>query len=421
MVKEFFLFLLFICASFWVSSQNSFSYDDYELDTNNASFGIRSEAYNNSNALTSSILNTVLYGGYISVEERQRILERTKPTNSTGSIFNTSIFYIQKLDSLFGKEITDVSGFINVADRQENLSVFSKSAAQLVLFGNKQFAGESVRLTPLDFNRLHYTQFQIGFTKSFHSGNKFQIGLSFLYGQTNQSSNTERLNLLVSEYGDRIGADAELSFYQTDRNHTQFMAYNGAGASIDLAGSFKLQLLNDSTNSAKFHISIQDFGFIQWHGSSSEIKADTFYTYEGIYVQNVFNPNSISSGSNPQEIFDSVSTVSNKPYTTFIPSTIRFYLEQRYRDWKFTIGGAQRLNAFYYPFFYGKARYHLNETWLIGGQINYGGYGLLGGGLEIQYISPKYNIKLGSSNVEGFIAPTKIAGQNIYVMLSYKI
>jgi hypothetical protein len=413
--------MLFILSYGWVNGQSVFTNSDFELDTNKVTFGIRSEAYNNSNAITSSILNTVLYGGYISVEERQRIIGRTKSTNNTGSILNTSIFYVRRIDSLFGKETSNISFFLNIADRQENLSIFSQNAAQLILFGNKQFAGESVRLTPFDFNRIHYSQFQIGLTKSFKSGNKFQVGLSFLYGQSNQNSNTERLNLLISKYGDRIGTDTELSIFQTDQNNTNFMSYNGAGASIDLSGVFNLQLLNDTTNTAKFHISIQDFGVIQWHASSTEIKADTFYTYEGIYVQNVFDPNSITSGSNPKEIFDSISTVTHKSHTTFIPSTIRFYLEQRYNNCLFTIGGAQRLNAFYYPFFYGKAGYYFNPKWLLSGQINYGGYGLLGGGLEIQYITPKYNFKLGSTNLEGFIAPTKIAGQSIYFLLSYKI
>ncbi|UTW67299.1 hypothetical protein KFE94_04065 [bacterium SCSIO 12643] len=402
-------------------SQITFDDSDYNLDTNKITIGIRSEAYNNSNALNSMVLNTALFGGYISREDRAHMASKLRATNNTGSYLNNSIFYSQRIDSLFGSEVSKLSFHVNLADKQENLSVFSENAALLSFYGNKQYAGESVRLTPFDFNQIHYSKFQLGISKEFKSGNKFNVGIAFLYGQNNRRSEVERLNLIVSENGDLIGTDAELSIFETDRGNTGFFNYNGAGTSIDMSGVFNLHLLSDSTHPAKFHVSIQDFGFIQWHATSSEISADTFYTYDGIHFQNIFDPNAINTGGNPIEIIDSISTTTLKSFTTFVPATIRFYLQQDFNQWTFAIGGMQRINAFYYPFFYGKAGYHFNSSWLLSGQLNYGGYGGLGGGLEIQYITPKYNFKLGSTNIEGFIAPTKIAGQSIYFLLSYKI
>jgi len=418
--KKLFIILFFLAPIFGFS-QITFDDSDYDLDTNKIVFGIRSEAFNNSNALNASVLNSALFGGYISREDRAHMASKLRATNNTGSYLNNSIFYSQRVDSLFGSEVSKLSFHINLADRNENLSMFSENAALLSFYGNKQYAGKSVRLTPFDFNQIHYSQFQLGISKEFKSGNKFQVGVSFLYGQNNRRSEVERLNLIVSEYGDLIGTDAELSIFETERNNTGFLKYNGAGISMDMSGIFNLQLLSDSTHPAKFHVSIQDFGFIQWHASSTEISADTFYTYDGVHFQNIFDPNAINTGGNQIEIIDSISTTERKSFTTFVPSTIKFYLRQDFNQWTFTIGGMQRINAFYYPFFYGKAGYHLNSSWLLSGQMNYGGYGGLGGGLEIQYITPKYNIKLGSTNIEGFIAPTKIAGQSIYFLLSYKI
>ena len=402
-------------------SQSVFSTDDFVLDSNKMVFGIRSEVYNNSNSLTAVILNSAFYGGYISREDRQHILSRTREVNNSGVFWNNSLFFAHRIDTLFGKKRDNLSHFVNINDKQENMALFSKNATELLLFGNKSFAGKSAALTPLSFKSFHYTQFQWGLSKTYESGNYFSVGVSFLYGQTNKNLKTDRFDVLVSEYGDRISVDADFMLQESDINNTQFMAYNGAGASIDFVTKFKMNLLKDSSNLATFHFSVTDLGFISWNGTSTETKADTFYTYNGVTVDKIFNPSASTSGNQPNEIWDSVSTQRKTSYITIIPSTIHFYLEQEFKKWNFKLGGAHRLNAFYYPFFYGKAGRFLTDKILLSGQLNYGGYGNFGGGLEIKYITPTFDIKLGSTNLEGFITPTKLAGQSVYLQMRFKL
>lgn len=414
------IFLLFTTSLLgW--SQGTFNADDFDLDTNNFVFGIRSEAYSNSTSLTATVLNAAFSGGYISPENKENILKRTNSINNLALYWNTSLFFSQRVDSLFGKKKTNLAYFVNIADRQENLALFSENASNLILFGNKQFASQSVSLIPLEFNQFQYKQLQIGINQEFSTGSFFSIGLSFLYGQSNTNGTSDRLDILTSQYGDRLSTDAQFVIQQTEQNNTEFMNYSGAGASLDFVGKFDMYLLPDSANPATFHFSVKDVGFIHWHATSIETEIDTFYSYNGLYVENIFDPNSTMSGDNPQDIFDSIVTKKNTAYTTVIPTTIHFYLEQAWRKWKFTLGGSHRINAYYYPYFYGKTGYLVRDKWMFSGQMNYGGYGKLGGGLEVKYITPKYNLRLGSSNIEGFIAPTKWAGQSIYVLLSFRI
>jgi hypothetical protein len=420
-VKTLSAILLIVSTSLIGFSQSSFNADDFDLDTSNFVFGVRSEAYSNSTSLTATVLNATFTGGYITPENKANILSRTQPINNSAMYWNTSLFFSQRIDSLFGKKKSKLAYFVNIADRQENLALFSENATLLILNGNKQFAGQSVSLLPLEFNQFQYKQFQVGINKRSSTGSYFSIGLSFLYGQKNTTGTSDQLDVLTSEYGDRLSTDAQFIIQQTEQNNTAPFNYNGVGASLDFVGKFDMYLLPDSTNPATFHFSVKDMGFINWHATSQETEIDTFYSYNGLYVENIFDPNSNISGDNPQDIFDSIVTKKNNAYTTIIPTTIHFYLEQYWNKWNFTLGGSHRINAYYYPYFYGKVGYLVRDKWMFSGQLNYGGYGNLGGGAEVKYITPNYNIRLGSSNLEGFMAPTKYAGQSVYVLLSFRI
>jgi hypothetical protein len=230
---------------------------------------------------------------------------------------------------------------------------------------------------------------------------------------------TDRLDVSISDYGDRISADTELDIYQTE-NIGSLLDYRGAGASVDIQGRFTIQLLPDSSNPGIFHFSITDFGFINWHATSTLTKVDTFYSYRGTYIDNVFDQNANLSGD-PGSLWDSLSTTNNESFTLYTPATIHFYLKQTVQKMELTLGGAHRTLAFFHPYFYGRFGYQLTPLLMLTGQINYGGYGNLGGGIELIYEKPNYLIKLGSTNVEGFISPTKWGGQNIYFQTAIKL
>ena len=420
MNKRLLIFVL-VLFPYWSLAQFQFDASQYQLNNNDFIIGLRGEAFSNSNALTSSALNKGLFGGHISNSEKDEILTRLSPVNRTGAFLNTSIFFVQRIDTLFDKPKKELSYFVNIANRLENLSAYSDNFTKLALNGNKQFAGQSVALAPLDLNQTQYSQFQFGFNTTSNSGNVFTIGLSFLYGQNQIRGTAERLDLIVSENGDRLSTDAKLLVNQSEINNDSFMSYNGAGASLDFTGKFKIALIADSTNKAVFHFSITDLGFIQWFAKSEETKVDTFYSYSGVHPTNIFDSESPTYYENPEEIWDSISTTSNLSYTSSTPVTLRFYLAQNWNDWIFTLGVTHRVNGFYIPYVYAKAGFNLNRNWLISGQLNYGGYGNFGGGIGVNYSTRNYDIKLGSTNITGFLAPQELSGQSIYVLLKMKI
>lgn len=413
------LFLL-VGTSAW--AQTNFQNISFNYDTSHVyEVGILSNAYSNSNCLTAVVMNTALSGGYVTREDRQYMSDRAETFNNAGTWLNTTMYYAQRLDSLFGKEKTGITFFGTLSDRQDNYGQFSKNSLNLALFGNKQFLGQTVLLGPTEFTQLRYQQLQLGWNKEYESGVNVSVAASYLYGQSLRRGRTNNLELIHSEYGDTIGISGQVIYQQTAPGSSNFMDYNGSGFSLALAASFPIHLIKDSNQVGRFEFTLSDVGYIFWNGTMEEYFLDTTYAYTGQKINNLFDPSAPTDGLAPDELIDSLFTKSNTAPTTTLPFTASGRLVQPWNKWTFAIGGVIRYQAFFREFFYAEASYKIGNHWAASGVFNYGAYGNFGGGASLQYFSNAMDITVGSTNLEGFIAPTKAAGQNIYVALKWKI
>jgi len=403
-----------------ISAQSVLRLDDMNVqDSSSMKFGIRSEGFVNSSALSARASNAGFFGGYITAEQRQFMLDRSGSENNAGEFLNNSIYFARRVDSLFGKEKSKLSFFVNISDRQEANSVFSKNTLSLLLFGNKQFAGDTVGFAPLGINQFRYNQLQVGLNKTFQNDVRFGFGVSFLYGQNNQSGYAKTFDLYTSSIGDSINGFGDLYFNQTDPNNGNSFAYNGAGVSIDIDATFPINLSHRILKDAQFTIGIYDLGFINWHGSSIRYDLKSDFEFDGVRVDNIFD-----AQSNEEDLGDYLDSLLNKEtrsYTSIVPFTIQFELKQEFENSETAFGIMYRHNAFYRPFLYGKYGHNIGEYWKIIAQLNYGGYGKFGGGLEINHQGKNIDVSVGATNVEGFLNPDKWAGQSLYVLLGFKL
>ena len=405
-----------------VFAQSTFLLSDFDLDNSQKSrIGIRAEGLSNSTALSGKATNAGLFGGYITEEERQFMLDRSKEENITGNFSNLSVYFAHRIDSLDGDPKSHLTYFFQVTDRQEINALFSQDALSVALFGNKQFAGDTAKFSPLSYNQYRYNQLQMGINKTYSNGFKFGLGLSFIYGQSNISGTSPQLYVYTTPTGDQIKGAAKVVLNQTDPQHRDLFAYNGAGASMDLSINFPIHLISDSTRPARFIAAISDLGFVNWNSKSEEFLVDSVFTYSGSDISNVFDPaGGITSGT-PGDYLDSISTKTHVAYTSVLPYTIFVQLKQEFQNSEVSVGLTFRDYANYSAFFFTTYSRFFGEHWNLGGQVNFGGYGKLGFGVHAGFDSKKIVAKLGSSNVEGFINPKKWAGQSLFLTLGYKI
>lgn len=418
--KNYFIGIWLLFLPMLLSAQSVFQLEDMRPgDSTNILIGIRSEGFVNSNALSGRASNAGFFGGYITPEQRQFMLDRAGTENTVGEFLNNSVFFAKRIDSLFGKQKAGLSFFVNITDRQEANSVFSKNALNLVMFGNKQFAGKTISLAPLGVNQYRYNQFQLGINKTYTNDVRLGIGLSFLYGQNNQSGYAETLDLYTSESGDEISGNADLELNQTDPINAKPFAFNGAGASMDVSIDFPMSLSHRILKDARFKVSVYDLGFINWHSSSHKSELKGPFEFDGVTVDNIFD-----NQSNEEDLGEYLDSLINKDtvsYTSFIPASLNLELKQEFESSQISLGFLYRHNAFFKPFLYAKYGHDLGTNFNLSAQLNFGGYGKFGGGLELKYTGSHIDLKLGSTNIEGFLNPDKWAGQSIYILLAYKL
>jgi hypothetical protein len=383
--------------------------------------GIMADAFVNSDALTARAVNGLVQGGYITRDERQNMLNRADAYNVEGSRGYGSLFYAQRIDSLFGKPSHGINLFIQAKHRIDNYASFSTNALQLALFGNKPFAGNTAQFAPLDYTELQYQQLQVGWAKNMDNKFSYYVGASVLLGQNARMLNTYKLGMYTSPTGDTIDIDARADLYQSNPSNQSFLGNNGIGAALDVGITMPFQLFNDSLEESYLEVAISDIGFIQWYSTAQHQKADTSTSYYGTHFTNIFDPAAPIFYQDPGVLVDSLTTTQNKAFTTALPATVTARLKHTHQKWEYYIQGTFRNQAYYKPFFAASATRQLNTQWKLGAQLNTGGYGVFGGGVYTQYTSNHFDVLFGSHQLEGFLFPNKTAGQQLFLLFSYRI
>lgn len=415
-------FLFFCCVSIYVQAQFLSQRPTMVLDTaHRTSLGLSADVFANSDALTATVSNGFLQGGYISREERNTMLNRADENNVEGSRGYLSMYYAQRIDSIFNHSLSGVNVFFQAKHRIDNYATFSKNALTLALFGNKTFAGKNTTLTPLSYTELQYQQFQIGFAKNTNNQFSYYLGASLLVGQKARKLHANAMNLYVAETGDTLSLGAIGHFEESNPINNSFLGNNGIGASLDFGITMPFQIFGENYEPSILSLSVSDLGFISWYSSAQRTTIDTLYSYYGAEFTNIFDPAAVIFNQDPGVILDSLTTQENKSFTTSLPATISASLQHHHLKWDYNIQGTFRSQAHYKPFFALSATRALSANWKLGGQLNTGGYGTIGGGIFAKYSKNKIHVTVGSHQIEGFILPKKTAGQQLFLLLSYTI
>ena len=380
--------------------------------------GVNAVGFANSNSITSHFLYGFLDGRKINNTHKEDILGRSNDQNRFG--FETSMdFYVSKRGYRLFNQYHNSALFFRTADRQILNIDFSKELISLALYGNKQYKGNSIDLGHLDLNFYRFQQFQVGWFSS-HKRHSFGFGLSYLNGERLLSFNSSNLSLGTSELGDEVKIYAVLEAHQSDTANQKFLANNGNGASIDLFHQFDFNIsLPKDTLTATLRTNVTDLGMIIWDNRTVNYDVDSSYNYLGTQIDDIFDlGDSILTYVTPDSIYDALTTRTSKGVQEVkLPVTFQTELEVNYRKWTYGVGGVYKLFANYTPFGYLKARRELSETFIVGGNIGYGGYGTLSYGIETFINLAPIQIGIGSKHLEGMTFSNSSGGNQLFFSL----
>jgi hypothetical protein len=355
--------------------------------------------------MNNEFLNKLLFGGRIEKEHKEESYKNLSGKNRLGGDLNYHFNVEIPFDTMFRKRnVSLVLGVENI----EHIDVgFTSDLFKFTFDGNKQFAGEYIDIGGTHYNRYKYQKLNIGFINYKYFDNKLSkegIILSLIKGEEHEAIIIPRGSIFTEQLGKEIDIDLNYYYNSSDTANKGMSAFNGYGVSSDLFTEIFLK------NGDKIYLGLEDLGFIYWNNNSLDIRTDSSFHYEGIWIDNIFDLNdSLLSNISKDSIINSISTTNQKGnYSIALPTAVNITYSKIVNDKsKINFGVYHRILSNYMPLFYTNYYYYFNKKIVTKAHLSYGGYGKLNVGLAFAKSFNKYfDIFIGTNNVEAFIAPS---------------
>ena len=413
-MKNKYLFIFFILVSLLAKAQH-YNFNPY-LPTNSKQAdwkyagGIYYDSHLNSSHLTNEFLNHFNQSKYINNNIKDKQLKQLNAPvfNTQSQIFGADFWLKSKDDERFSYYF----GF----DHQNIIdSKLDPNLIGLLLYGNKQYAGEEINIEQSDYYSTYFNRIKIGGVIDFgQKENKHTITgfINVILGQNHEEININHANIFTQQDGDYIDLSIQAQIELADTNWADIWTVNGLGSSLDVHYS----LIKEKD----YHIglSIKNLGFINWHRASFSGTADTSFRYEGIDPnQNNTNPDSFSYDNLRQIIFKNAK---NEAFTKLLPMDIYLTAGKYFSNGKFYTGIATT----FYPTLHYSYQTELFFSWNhhdkfhITPILAYNSFEQFTAGLSLgANISKTIIIRVGSSYISSFFSPDQAAAQGGFISL----
>lgn len=368
-----------------------------------------------SNVMSNQFSNKFLFGGTIDRDLKDDTYKNLGTNNRLGGDLNYHLTAEIPFDTIFRK--TKISLIVGVEFNEHVDVTFDENLFKLVFDGNKQFAGQTTDISQTNYNYYKYQRLNFGFVKyKDYDGKPAKEGviISLIKGEEHQAANGSG-TMITEQYGRQIDLDLKYTYNSSDTANKGFKAFNGIGISTDLFSEFYFK------NGDKFRMAIEDLGFVHWNKNSLEIRTDSFYTYKGVVIDDIFNINdSLIDKLSKDSILDIISTNREKAdYAIALPTAVHLtYSKQLSSKVVGSLGVYHKILSSYLPLIYANINYSINPTFVFKTQISWGGYGKYNVGLYLaKSIKNSFQLFVGTNNLEGFIIPSKAYGNSGFVGL----
>lgn len=415
---------IFVAATFFATSlfaQDPMVYAyrshwPHEANTLRNSIAFSGEYTMGSDALTNSFVNSFYKGDFFDSTTKANQENQLHPTNSLGGYAAYSMSYTWRNHP----DTTRWEFMVAYRDRQSLFGSFTSDAFKLAFEGNRPFVGINAQLAKTQLTYMHWQQLQFE-AKYYSEDNRSEaaVGFSVLNGQQLQEINIREGSVYTAPNGNYIDVNNFYgSYYRSDTAKTNYGSRNGSGTSFNFRFS---TLLGDSSAAFQhqFSFMMQDLGYIHWNNKSQIYTADTTVHYTGVDASDVILNGGTVTGLPTSDSL--IGKPKNGEIISFLPLGLRF----RYtlitpwpvwggvdvRAWSYA-GASPQIMLF--------AGWHsLNFRTSLTGGAAWGGYGRLQFPLQITHEFSKYfSLTAGTTNLAGYLAPTKSHGQGLYVNMS---
>jgi hypothetical protein len=373
--------------------------------------------YINSNAITGEFMSAFYKGGFITTEMKDRSQKKLRYSNRIGGDLDYGIGVTWKPDSLW--HYRNVTVNFSLKDRFHYDAGFSRDLFNVVMYGNKSYAGKTADLGNFSLNTLRYQQLKAGLEWEGDTAHgSYGMAVSLLKGEKDMLIDADRAFLTTSADGTKIDFALSMNMRQTDTANTGPGAFNGGGISTDLF--YEMPYLT-WYNEGLLKLEVNDLGFIRWNTKSVHYAVDSMYSYTGITIDNIIDlqQNTLPQG-NPDSIIRNNVKYGTEPYTRILPALFTVTATTYYgKKFVWEKGMRFRMASNCRPYYYSTFSWYVTKDLETTVTAAYGGYGGFTTGLELDYTFPKqFHLHLDSYYLGGYLAPEHFCGLGAAASLS---
>lgn len=379
----------------------------------------------NSNVISNSFVNTFLFEDFIENSVKDDV---TNLMNSKINRFGVDVdagleFKIHPNRSHFknNDELTffDKSTKIfRVGQRDFTSLKFTDNFFELYFRGNKQFAGESITLGPVDYTNFSYQYF--GYGLEYDISKKETIGaiINILKGTRFTDVNMPTAQLFTAQDGDSINFAADINLAKADNLQPRLSSFQGFGTSFDL-------LYKKKTDAITYELKIEDLGFISWFGLNS-FQANSEWAFTGVEINDILNINGNEFNNVQADSLSNILGIKNQVSNKFylLPTKLQAEITyNRIRPLSFNLGARYYLSTANLPRIWLKTAYNCCHSSRIQPSLTlaYGGFSKFDAAIGLDWSTYNFDLALQAFYIEPIVSSAQTTGQGVSISLAYKI
>lgn len=359
-------------------------------------------------SMRKEFVNTLVFGGYIDSDMKDRTLESTHANNRIGVFGSGEVTYVSGAANLFKSR--KYSWLVKAGYYAIGNINYTKDAFKMTFYGNSYLGVDTANLTGTRISGMQFQKAGFGF---YHKKTGSSLTLNVINvqnqlsgyirkGQFSQDANMDSVSL-------RLNGDMT---YSTGKALSK-----GIGFAIDFDFYLKVPWLKDS---ATFQFTVQNLGAAYMFKSQSTYSPDSTYRYSGFTLDQIKNNGNLF-GDN-FSLLDSLNIEKKEVKRwVMVPAYIQV---MKLVD----LASAKKLQSFFGIRFYptigivptGFAGlfYRFVPRVSASANIAFGGSSIFRGGLMLGYHGNKVGIQLGTDDIYGLVSK-KGFGQSALIRLSW--
>ena len=410
--KHIILFLLFFSTA--IRAQYNTAFTKYDGAGRSVSANLDFDA--GSNGMNNSLINRLVWGGYIDDDLKKSSEKYLKAKNNLGVNLSYDV-------SAFLKGGKKFDLLIEVKNQEILNATYTGDFYNLMFYGNKSYKGKTANLAGSNVNALRFQEVKFGtILHHFDSIAKIGMSISLLKGeQLFYLKANKNSSLFTSSDGSEIVLNSNFSMALSDTNHKDLTTFNGIGASADIY--FETPYKSKIGKKSVLIVNANNIGFIHWRNNSVQYNSDSAFHFTGYRINNIVDlKDSTLNRINSDSMLLSLTNARREPFNVNIPTNLviinKIYFGRQ--DFCLSTGFRQIFNANYIPYVFIEPQYRYKQV-LFAFHTGYGGYGRLNVGTSVTFNLKGWYIRCGSNSLQGYILPKYTTGQSLFFTLAKKL